>query len=133
MRKRGSIPTNRPTEAELSILGVIWQRGPSTVREVHEVLSHEQESLGYTTVLKLMQIMTTKRLLLRDESNRAHLYAAREPEQVIQDQLIRHLIDRAFSGSASRLVLQALSNRGTSANELRQIRQLIDELEGDRK
>ncbi|MEO8218435.1 MAG: BlaI/MecI/CopY family transcriptional regulator [Acidobacteriota bacterium] len=130
MRKR---PPSRPTEAELSILRVIWSKGPSTVREVHEELLRDQDDLGYTTVLKLMQIMAEKDLLTRDESSRAHIYAARNPEQITQQQLIGHLVDRAFGGSASQLVLQALSNRGSSPRELEQIRRLIDELEGARK
>lgn len=124
--------TPRPTDAELAILRVLWERGPSTVREVHEELSREQDT-GYTTVLKLLQIMTEKGLVVRDESQRAHVYATRESEQRTQRQLIGHLIDRAFGGSPAKLVMQALSASRTSSEELHAIRKLIDEMEGASK
>jgi BlaI family transcriptional regulator, penicillinase repressor len=119
----------RPTPAELEILRVLWDRGPSTVREVQERLEEERPT-GYTTALKLLQIMTDKGLVRRDETARAHVYAARAPEQKTQQQLVRDLLDRAFGGSASELVMQALSGRKTSREELARIRELLDRLEG---
>lgn len=123
-------PRPRPTDAELAILRVLWQRGPSTVREIHEELSHSQDS-GYTTVLKLLQIMTDKGLVVRDESQRAHVYSCRDSEQGTQRQLLGDLIDRAFGGSSARLVMQALSGTRASAEELSEIRRLIEKMEGD--
>jgi len=122
----------RPTPAELEILRSLWQHGPSTVREVQERLSAERPT-GYTTVLKLLQIMTEKGLVKRDERARAHVYAAAEAENVTQRQLVRDLVDRAFGGSASQLVLHALSTRKTSRSELLRIRELLDELEGGKR
>ena len=126
--KRGTAPTPRPTDAELSILNVLWERGPSTVRDVHDALSSSQAS-GYTTVLKLLQIMTDKGLVTRDESQRAHVYSPRLSEQRTQRQLLGDLVDRAFRGSSAKLVLHALSDRRASAEDLRHIRALLDELE----
>ena len=126
--KRNTAPTPRPTDAELSILNVLWERGPSTVRDVHDALSSSQAS-GYTTVLKLLQIMTDKGLVTRDESQRAHVYAPRLSAQRTQRQLLGDLVDRAFGGSSAKLVLHALSDRRASAEELRHIRALLDELE----
>jgi BlaI family transcriptional regulator, penicillinase repressor len=128
----GDKPIPRPTDAELAILGVLWERGPSTVREVHDALSSTHDT-GYTTVLKLMQIMIDKRLVVRDESQRAHVYAARESEQRTQRQLIGDLIDRAFGGSPAKLVMQALSGTKTTAEELTAIRSMLEQLEGDAK
>ena len=125
-------PIPRPTDAELSILRVLWERGPSTVREVHDVLSRTQAS-GYTTILKLMQIMTEKGLVVRDESERAHVYEARHSEQRTQRQIIADLVERAFGGSSAKLVMQALSGRKASAAELSEIRELLDRLEGDKR
>lgn len=122
----------RPTDSELSILRVLWMRGPSTVREVHEVLSAESTT-GYTTVLKMLQIMTEKGLVVRDETERAHVYEARQGEQKTQRQLLGDLADRAFGGSAARLAMQALSGRRASAEELSEIRELLDRLEGEGK
>lgn len=122
----------RPTDAELSILRVLWRRGPSTVREVHEDLVR-QSSTGYTTVLKMLQIMTEKGLVVRDEGQRAHIYEARQGEQKTQRQLLGDLADRAFGGSAARLAMQALSGRRASAAELSEIRELLDRLEGEGK
>ena len=127
----GDKPTPRPTDAELAILRVLWERGPSTVREVHDALSATQDS-GYTTVLKLMQIMTDKGLVTRDESQRAHVYSAREGEQKTQRQLLGDLIDRAFGGSPAKLVMQALSASRASAEELNAIRQLLDKMEEEK-
>jgi predicted transcriptional regulator len=122
----------RPTGAELEILGVLWDRGPSTVREVHERLAKSRD-LGYTTVLKLLQIMAEKGLVRRDESQRAHVYAARIPAEQTQRQLVGDLLDRAFGGSAALLVQQALSSKRPSAQELSRIRVYLDELEGKTK
>ncbi|MBV8518543.1 MAG: BlaI/MecI/CopY family transcriptional regulator [Acidobacteria bacterium] len=126
----GDITTPRPTDAELAILRVLWERGSSTVREVHDALSRSQDT-GYTTVLKLLQIMTEKGLVVRDESQRAHVYSSKLGEQRTQRQLIGDLMDRAFGGSPTKLVLQALSTTKASAEELRAIRRMLDELEGD--
>ena len=124
----GDKPTPRPTDAELAILRVLWERGPSTVREVHDALSATHDS-GYTTVLKLMQIMTDKGLVTRDESQRAHVYFSREGEQKTQRQLLGDLIDRAFGGSRAKLVMQALSASRASTEELHAIRQMLDQME----
>ena len=121
-------PPPRPTPAELEILRVLWQHGPRTVREVQEQLDQERPT-GYTTVLKLLQIMTDKGLVRRDESARAHVYAATAPEATTQRQLVRDLVDRAFGGSASQLVLHALSTRKASREELARIRELLDRLQ----
>ena len=123
---------SRPTDAELAILRVLWSRGPSTVRQVHEVLSQDRET-GYTTVLKLMQIMTEKGLVERDESERTHVYQARFTQEATQQRLVSDLLDKAFGGSASQLVMQALAAKPASADELAQIRRLLDELEGGEK
>lgn len=122
----------RPTGAELEILGVLWDRGPSTVREVHDRLARGRE-LGYTTVLKLLQIMAEKGLVRRDESQRAHVYAARTPAEQTQRQLLGDLLERAFGGSASLLVQQALSSRKTSPEEIARIRAYLDALEEEKK
>jgi len=123
----------RPTDAELAILTVLWERGPSTVREVHEALSASQGS-GYTTVLKLLQIMTDKGLVTRDESQRAHVYSSRLSEQKTQRDLLGDLVERAFGGSPAKLVLQALAGHRATNEELRDIRAMLDRLEeGDPK
>ncbi|MFP2902733.1 BlaI/MecI/CopY family transcriptional regulator [Corallococcus sp. 4LFB] len=121
---RGKLP--RPTDAELAILRVLWDRGARTVREVHTTL---QDGSGYTTVLKTMQIMTEKGLVTRDESQRAHVYSARLPRESTQQQLVTDLVDRVFGGSPARLALQALSTKKTSPEELAELRQLLDSLE----
>ena len=119
----------RPTPGELEILGVLWDHGPSTVREIHERLAKDRPT-GYTTVLKLLQIMTEKGLVSRDEAARAHVYEARAPQEQTQRQLVRDLLDRAFGGSATKLVMQALSARKAPREELARIRELLDRLEG---
>lgn len=123
----------RPTDAELAILRVIWALGPSTVREIHEEMLKTQPRLGYTTVLKLLQIMTEKALVERDESQRAHVYSASASAEATQRMLVRDLAERAFGGSATQLVMQALSGKKASAKELAEIRELLDSLEGGRK
>src|SRR5919112_5541528 len=107
----------RPTDAELEILNVLWQRGPSTVREVYEVLLETKE-IGYTTVLKFMQIMAEKGLVSRDESDRSHVYEAERAQDETQRQLLSDLLDRAFNGSSTKLVMQALSSKKASREEL---------------
>ena len=116
----------RPTDSELAILTILWERGPSTVRQVHEALA-DQRDTGYTTTLKLMQIMADKGLVTRNESARTHVYAAMASEEQTQRQLLKDLVDRAFGGSAAALVLQALNAEGASPAELREIRKLIDD------
>ncbi|HEX3358215.1 MAG TPA: BlaI/MecI/CopY family transcriptional regulator, partial [Tepidisphaeraceae bacterium] len=120
----------KPTEAELNILRVLWSRGPSTVREIADTLNRDRE-VGYTTVLKLMQIMTEKGLLLRDESNRTHIYRPKFSEERTLQQLMKDLLDRAFGGSAQKLVMQALSAKKTSRKELDEIQKLIDSMKGE--
>lgn len=122
----------RPTDAELAILDVLWRRGPSTVRQVHEALA-DARATGYTTTLKLMQIMAEKGLVTRDESARTHVYSAKVPRDVTQQQLVSYLLDRAFGGSAAALVLQAISAHETSPEELAEIQQLIAEYKERRK
>jgi len=119
-----------PTEGELEILRVLWSRGPSTVREVFRTLNQTRET-GYTTVLKLMQIMTEKGLLRPDRSVRPQIFVPAQSKQQTQRRLVRHLVDRAFSGSAGNLVLQALSAKKASPEELQEIRRLLDRLEGE--
>jgi BlaI family transcriptional regulator, penicillinase repressor len=118
-----------PTDAELRILRVLWEKGPSTVREVLDELPGERP-VGYTTVLKLLQIMHEKGLVERDDRARTHVYTAREAEQRTERRLVSDLIERAFSGSAATLVMRALSDRKASAEELEEIRRLIDRLQG---
>ena len=120
--------TPKPTDAELAILRVLWKRGPSTVRDVHEALADKQTT-GYTTVLKLLQIMTGKGLVRRDETDRAHVYEAVPSEESALKRLVLDLADKAFSGSAQKLALQALSARKASPEELAEIRKLLDTLE----
>ena len=121
----------RPTDAELEILNVLWQRGAATVREVHDELSARKATL-YTTVLKTLQIMTEKGLVERDESQRAHLYRARLAQDETQRQLLNDLLARAFDGSATKLVMQALSAKEASAEELTEIRAMLDQFERGR-
>ena len=116
----------KPTESEIAILSVLWNHGPCTVREVHQ---HLGDDVGYTTTLKLMQIMAEKDLVIRDESQRAHIYTSAKPRDEIQGNLVTDLANRAFAGSASKLVMQALSSQLTSRKELDEIRALLDELE----
>lgn len=120
----------KPTEAELAILRVLWECGPSTVREVAKALEGERD-VGYTTVLKLLQIMTGKGLVRRNISARSHVFQASVPAETTQRQLVCDLLDRAFSGSAQQLVLQALSAKRAGPLELAEIRRLLDELEKD--
>jgi predicted transcriptional regulator len=120
----------RPTDRELSILRILWDKGPSTVRQVNEV-TNEHRNTGYTTTLKLMQIMTDKGLLLRDDSQFKHVYRPALSEEKAQKQLVGDLLDRAFCGSAEKLVMRALSAKKVSAKELARIRKMLDEFEGE--
>jgi BlaI family transcriptional regulator, penicillinase repressor len=115
-------PLGKPTNAEVAILRVLWERGPSTVREVAKAMDRES---AYTTVLKLMQNMTEKRLVRRDESSRTHVYTAATPKEQTQRQLVADLLDRVFDGSAATLVMQALAASDTSPEELAEIRRLL--------
>ena len=119
-------PQPRPTDAELAILRVLWERGASTVRQVHEALAETRET-GYTTTLKLMQIMADKGLVKRNETARTHVYSANAGQEQTQRQLVQDLVDRAFGGSAAQLVLRALSADGATEEELKHIRKLIDD------
>jgi BlaI family penicillinase repressor len=123
-------PANRPTDAELAILQVLWDRGPSTVRDVHHRLGRSG-TVGYTTVLKTLQIMTEKGLVRRDESRRAHVYSAMKSEEQTQQGLVGDLLDRAFQGSAGKLVLRALSSRRASREEIAEIRALLEQMTGE--
>src|SRR6267142_1979946 len=118
----------RPTDAELEILTVLWGRGPSTVREVHEAI-HRRKPAQYTTVLKMLQIMAEKGLVRRDEKNRAHVYRASRPREWTQSQLAGDLLQRAFGGSAKSLLMGALSARKASKEELAEVRKLLEEYE----
>jgi predicted transcriptional regulator len=118
--------TPSPSNAELEILQVLWKNGPSTVRSVHDVLSRER-AVGYTTVLKIMQVMAEKRLVTRDESERSHVYAPAVEEKSVKRRLVSDLLDKAFDGSAAQLVMQALSDKKASAEDLKQIRKLLNE------
>jgi BlaI family penicillinase repressor len=122
----------RPTEAELEILRILWDRGPSTVRDVHTEITRERTA-AYTTVLKLLQIMTDKGLVTRDDSDRSHVYRPRVAEQVTQRQLVTDLLARAFKGSTASLVMQALDASHATPDELAEIRRLIDRRRGASK
>ena len=121
----------RPTSAELDILRVLWERGPSTVREVHEALAGERD-VGYTGILKLMQIMTAKGFVVRNEDQRAHVYEAREPAEATKRRVAGELMRKVFSGSASQLVLHALEDKKASADEIAEIRKMLDDYEKGR-
>jgi predicted transcriptional regulator len=118
----------KPTTSELEILRVLWSRGPATVREVHDSLT-EQKEMGYTTVLKLLQIMTSKGLVRRNEEQRAHVYEAYEPAEKTKRQLAVDVLQRVFEGSASELMMHALAGRRGSKQEIEELRRLIDEYE----
>ncbi len=130
--KSKSIP--RPTETELEILRVLWRHGPSTVRQVYKVLSRERETeVGYSTALKMLQVMTQKGLVERDITERPQIYHARLPQELTQRQLVNDLLERAFGGSPRQLVMHALSAEETSDEELARIERLLDEFEEERK
>ena len=123
---------NNPTPSELEILQVLWSRGPSTVREVHDILGATKQ-IGYTSVLKLMQIMTAKGLVTRSESQRAHVYEAGEPAEKTKQQFATDVLQRVFQGSASELMLHALAGRHSSKEELKELRRMLDEFERTQK
>lgn len=120
----------RPTESELAILRILWRLGPSTVRQVVDA---SEPGTGYTTILKLLQIMTEKGLVSRDDSDRSHVFSPAQSEEATQRQLVDDLLDRAFGGSSQKLVLQALSGRRPSAAELVELRNLLNTLESRRR
>jgi BlaI family transcriptional regulator, penicillinase repressor len=122
-------PLQKPTASELEILRVLWERGPSTVRDVFEALN-EKKPTGYTTVLKMLQIMTTKGSVRRNEDQRAHVYEACMPAEKTKQQLAGDVLQRVFEGSASQLMLHALAGRKTSREEIDELRRLLDEHEG---
>jgi BlaI family transcriptional regulator, penicillinase repressor len=121
-----------PTPMELEILRVLWQLGPSTVRDVHEVLNQAKPT-GYTTVLKLLQIMTVKGMVRRDEAERAHIYEAAQAAEQTKRRLVRDLLDKAFAGSASELTMHALAGKKESRQQIEEIRRMLDEYEKDTK
>src|ERR1700730_14574472 len=118
-----SVP--RPTEAELELLRIVWEKEPATVRDIYDRLNEERPS-GYTTVLKMLQIMTAKGLVVRDEANRAHVYRAAISQDAMQSKILKDLSMRLFSGSATQLALHALAMEPASQNELDEIRALIE-------
>ncbi len=125
--KQANLP--KPTEVELELLRVLWGRGTATVREVHEEIAQER-ALGYTSVLKMLQIMTEKGLVQREESGKAHLYRATVSQEETQSQMLRDLSDRLFSGSAAQLAMHALSMQPASAQELDEVRKLLAQRNG---
>ena len=122
LRSMGKSP--RPTDAELAVLRVLWRRGPSTVREVHDEMA-DTRAVGYTTTLKTLQVMTEKGLTQREEHRGQHLYRPRHSEEDTQRRLVGDLLDRAFGGSTSKLVVQALASRRATPDELREIKRLL--------
>jgi BlaI family penicillinase repressor len=125
MMVKASKPLPRPTEAELELLRILWEKEPATVREIYDALD-VRRAVGYTTVLKLMQIMTTKGLVVRDEANRAHVYRAAVSQDQTQNEILKDLSLRLFSGSAAQLALHALALEPASTDELDAMRTLID-------
>jgi BlaI family transcriptional regulator, penicillinase repressor len=123
---------NKPTEAELDILNVLWQREFATVREVYEILN-QTKPMGYTTVLKIMQIMDDKGLVIRDTQTKAHYYRAKLQQKEAQQNYMRNLLDKVFGGSAKQLVLQALESNPASAEEMKEIRKILKQAEKDIK
>ncbi len=131
-RNSGNTDLPKPTEAELEILRILWKHGPSTVREVHENLCRDRaEAAGYTTALKLLQVMHAKGLVLRDDSQRAHVYRAVQSKERTQRRFLADLVQRVFDGSASQLVLHALGSQRATPEELEQIRAVLTRLEGE--
>lgn len=118
-----------PTNKELAILGILWDRGPCTVHEMHAAL-HKQSETGYTTTLKLMQLMLAKGLLVREGAGRRHIYRPAQSEEKTQKQVVKELLGKAFAGSAEKLVMRALSVKKVSSEELNNIRKILDEIEG---
>lgn len=125
-------PSSNPTEVELQILGVLWACGPSTVREVHDALGAERDT-GYSTTLKMMQVMTEKGLLIKDDSQRPQVYRPAISQEQAQTQFVDDLIQRVFGGAADKLILRAVSSRHVSPQDLEHIRELLNQLEGGSK
>jgi predicted transcriptional regulator len=125
-------PSPNPTEVELRILSVLWERGPSTVREVHDALRDERET-GYSTTLKMMQVMVEKGLLLKDDERRPQVYRPAITQEQAQTQFVDDMIQRVFGGAADKLILRAVSSSHVSRQDLEQIRELLKKLEGDSK
>jgi len=123
---------SKPTDSELEILNILWQKGTATVREVHEELAKTKDA-GYTTSLKLMQIMFEKGLLTRDASSKTHIYQAAVSKEQTQGQIVKRMIDTVFSGSAMQMVMQALGNHNTNSDELAKIREYLEEMEAKEK
>ena len=121
----------KPTDAELKILQILWQNGPSSVRFVNDKLNEEKE-VGYTTTLKIMQIMVEKELVKRNTENRTHIYESRIEEDATQKQLLKKFVDATFRGSAMKLVMQALGNHEASEDELEKIKALIKKIESEK-
>ena len=122
----------KPTDGELEILNILWKKGPCTVREIHEEVEKTKEA-GYTTTLKLMQIMLDKKMLTRDASSKTHIYTAAISQEQTQGQIVQRMIDTVFDGSAMQLVMQALGNTRTTKDELEQIKQYLDQMEQQQK
>ena len=127
-----TVGTPIPSNSELEILHVLWKKGPQTVRQIHPALMRKRE-IGYTTVLKTLQVMAEKGLVSRDESERSHVYRAAVPEQSVKRRLVSDLLERAFEGSAANLVMQALSTKRASAQDIQRIRQLLNEQTAEEK
>jgi BlaI family transcriptional regulator, penicillinase repressor len=123
-------PKFQPTPSELAILQILWTRGPSTVREIHEMLSKEKE-VGYTSALKLLQIMTAKGSVKRTEDQRAHVYSANQPAEKTKQQFAADVLQRVFRGSAAQLMQHALSGKRSSRKEIDELRRMLDEYEGN--
>lgn len=132
MSPRRVSDTPKPTEAELDILRVLWERGPCTVREVHEAL-YRDEGAGYTTALKLLQVMHGKGLVVRDDSQRAHVFRAAVSKERTQKRFLTDIVQRVFDGSPSQLVLHALGSQRATRAELDEIRDLLDRLNEEAK
>jgi len=124
-------PSIQPNDVELAILRALWDRGPSPVRDVHEALQHSRDT-GYTSTAKMMQVLCDKGLLTRDESKRPQLYSPAVPEEQTQKQIVRHMIQKVFGGSARKLVLRAVESEQLPADEVAEIRKLLKKMEGDK-
>jgi predicted transcriptional regulator len=129
--KKGGTEGQEPTKAELAVLQTLWLHGPSTVRTVHDALNQGREAAQYTTTLKLMQLMTEKGMLLRDESNMKHVYSAALEEKGTKGQLLNRFIDTMYHGSVGNMMMALLGNEKTSANDLQQLRELLDKMDVD--
>jgi BlaI family transcriptional regulator, penicillinase repressor len=127
-----STPKFKPTESEIEILSILWRKGPSTVRTVNDEMNSRSKNVGYTTTLKLMQIMTEKGMVEREMDGRTHIYHAIARQEDAQVRMLDRLLETAFGGSASKLVLQALGNHQTSEEELNEIKALIKKLEEEK-